>query len=42
VEGPLPPFGIDASACLDLKGERLYVGGDSDDNGRMSVYRSKK
>jgi hypothetical protein len=26
-KGPPPPFGIDASACLDLKRERIYLGG---------------
>jgi hypothetical protein len=26
-KGPPPPFGIDASACLDLKRERIYIGG---------------
>ena len=26
-KGPLPPFGIDANACLDLKRNRIYFGG---------------
>jgi hypothetical protein len=26
-KGPPPPFGIDASACLDLKRNRIYLGG---------------
>lgn len=26
-KGPPPPFGIDASACLDAKRERIYIGG---------------
>ena len=26
-KGPPPPFGIDANACLDLKRNRIYIGG---------------
>jgi hypothetical protein len=26
-KGPPPPFGIDAGACLDIKRERIYIGG---------------
>jgi hypothetical protein len=28
-EGPLPPFGIDATSCFDPKRERIYIGGGS-------------
>src|SRR6185503_12168491 len=27
--GPLPPFGIDATSCVDTKRDRVYIGGGS-------------
>jgi hypothetical protein len=29
VTGPVPPFGIDATSCVDTKRDRIYIGGGS-------------
>jgi hypothetical protein len=46
LEGPAPPFGIDATSCYDPKRERIYIGGGAypiapDDTHAFWIYDLK-